>query len=140
MAAGSAVSKLYKEVTRAAVFGLALNLILGVVKLVGGIIGNSFALIADAVNSFGDAVTTAAVLFALRVAQRPADAKHLYGHTRAEGIAASNMGLLIIISALLVGWEAIQRITVEHGIPPGPIFAPTVFPLLRHRQLLTLPP
>lgn len=112
------VSKLYREVTRAAAFGLLVNLLLGTVKLVGGIIGNSFALIADAVNSIGDVVTTIAVLFALRVAQRPADAEHPYGHTRAEGIAATNVALLVMISALLVGWEAIQRITVPHAIPP----------------------
>lgn len=94
------------------------NLLLGVVKLIGGIIGNSFALIADAVNSIGDVVTTVVVLFALRVAQRPADAEHPYGHTRAEGIAASNIALLVIVSAIIVGWEAMQRITVEHEIPP----------------------
>ena len=118
MATSKNVSVLYKEVTGAAVLGLVVNLLLGVVKLVGGIIGNSFALLADAVNSIGDVVTTVVVLFALRVAQRPADAEHPYGHTRAEGIAASNVALLVIISALLVGWEAIQRITVQHDIPP----------------------
>ena len=112
------VSPVYKEVTRAAFLGLVVNLSLGVVKLIGGIIGNSFALIADAVNSIGDVVTTVVVLFALRVAQRPADVEHPYGHTRAEGIAATNVALLVIVSALLVGWEATQRITVQHEIPP----------------------
>ena len=95
------------------------NLLLGIAKLVGGIAGNSFALLADAVNSIGDVVSTIVVLFALRVAQRPADAEHPYGHTRAEGIAASNVALLVIISALLVGWEAIHRITIQHEIPPA---------------------
>jgi cation diffusion facilitator family transporter len=109
----------YRIVTRAAVLGLVVNLALGVVKLVGGIVGNSFALIADAVNSIGDVVTTVVVLFALRVAQRPADAEHPYGHTRAEGIAASNVALLVVISALFVGWEAIQRLTAQHDIPPA---------------------
>jgi len=115
----NSVSHLYAEVTRAAVIGLLVNLLLGIVKLVGGIIGNSFALIADAVNSIGDVVTTAVVLFALRVAQRPADAEHPYGHTRAEGIAASNVALLVTISAVYVGWEALRRITVQHDIPPA---------------------
>ena len=114
----NAISRTYAEVTRAAVLGLVMNLFLGVVKLIGGIVGNSFALIADAVNSIGDVVTTVVVLFALRVAQRPADAEHPYGHTRAEGIAASNVALLVIVSAIIVGWEAIQRINVQHDIPP----------------------
>ncbi len=112
------ISHIYAEVTRAALLGLVVNLLLGVFKLIGGIVGYSFALIADAVNSIGDVVTTMVVLFALRVAQRPADAEHPYGHTRAEGIAASNVALLIIISAVLVGWVAIQRLTVQHEIPP----------------------
>lgn len=118
LAASNDVSNIYREVTGAALIGLLVNLILGIVKLAGGIIGNSFALIADAVNSIGDVVTTVVVLFALRVAQLPADDEHPYGHTRAEGIAASNVALLVIISALLVGWEAIQRITVQHDVPP----------------------
>lgn len=110
-------SHVYREVTHAAFLGLGVNLLLGVVKLVGGIVGNSFALIADSVNSIGDVVTTVIVLFALRVAQSPPDAEHPYGHTRAEAIAASNVALLVIVSALVVGWEAIQRIHVEHEVP-----------------------
>ena len=58
------------------------------------------------------------VLFALRVAQLPADDEHPYGHTRAEGIAATNVALIVIISALLVGREAIERFNTGHGIPP----------------------
>ncbi|MEZ6129231.1 MAG: cation diffusion facilitator family transporter [Planctomycetaceae bacterium] len=118
MADRTSISRVYADVTRAAVLGLVLNLMLGIVKLTGGILGHSFALIADAVNSIGDVVTTVVVLLALRVAQRPADAEHPYGHTRAEGIAATNVALLVIISALLVGWEAIQRISVRHDVPP----------------------
>lgn len=109
---------LYQEVTRAALLGLVVNLTLGLAKLIGGVVGSSFALIADAVNSLGDVVTTLVVLYAFRVAQQPADAEHPYGHTRAEGIAASNVAVLIIVSALLVGWEAVQRITIPHDVPP----------------------
>lgn len=108
----------YGEVTRAALLGLVVNLVLGVVKLVGGIVGASFALVADSVNSLGDVVATVIVLVALRVSQRPADPEHPYGHTRAEGIAATNVALLIIVSAIGVGWEAIQRFGVEHTYPP----------------------
>ncbi|QDT27632.1 putative cation efflux system protein [Gimesia panareensis] len=118
MADRNSISETYTEVIRAAVFGLAANLFLGIVKLAGGIIGNSFALIADAVNSIGDVMSTLVVLIALHYAQRPADEEHPYGHTRAEGIAASNVAVVILISALYVGWEAIQRLTVQHPIPP----------------------
>lgn len=114
----SNADSLYRDATQAALLGLVVNLILGLVKLVGGIVGKSFALISDAVNSLGDVFASLVVLFGLRVAQRPADAEHPYGHTKAESIAGSNVALLIVISALIVGWEAIQRINVPHDLPP----------------------
>ena len=98
--------------------GLVVNVILGIVKLVGGILGGSFALISDAVNSIGDSLSSVVVTFALVVAQRPADKEHPYGHSRAEAIAASNVALLIILSSLFVGWEAVRRIAVQHDVPP----------------------
>jgi cation diffusion facilitator family transporter len=109
---------LYREAILAALLGLVANITLGVVKLVGGILGGSFALISDAVNSFGDSLTSIVVVFALVVAQRPADREHPYGHTRAESIAASNVALLIILSAVFVGWEALRRISIPHALPP----------------------
>ena len=108
----------YREATQAALLGLGVNLALGIVKLVGGIVAGSFALISDAVNSLGDVFMSLVVLFALRIAQRPPDAEHPYGHTRAEAIAGSNVAVLVIVSALLVGWEAIQRLNVQHSLPP----------------------
>lgn len=74
------------------------------VKLAGGILGHSFAVIADAVNSIGDVITTVAVLFAMRVAQRPPNAEHPYGHSRAEGIAATNVSLLVLVSGGFADW------------------------------------
>lgn len=86
-----------------------MNLFLGILKLAAGIATSSSALIADAVNSLGDAFTSLAVLYGLRVAQRPADEEHPYGHTRAEGIAATNVAVVIILSAAIVGWESFMR-------------------------------
>lgn len=115
----SSRSALYREAIRAAALGLVVNITLGIVKLVGGILGGSFALISDAVNSIGDSLTSVVVVFALVFAQRPADREHPYGHTRAEAIAASNVALLIILSALFVGWEAVRRIPIQHDLPPA---------------------
>jgi cation diffusion facilitator family transporter len=97
--------------------GLAVNLVLGIVKLVGGVLGRSFALISDAVNSLGDSLISIVVLFALAYAQRPADEQHPYGHTRAEAVAGSNVALLIIMSALYVGYVAIFQLPVPHEVP-----------------------
>jgi cation diffusion facilitator family transporter len=112
------VAASYRQVARAAGLGLAINFLLAVTKLIGGVVGHSFALIADAVNSLGDVVASVVVLVALRVAQLPPDDEHPYGHTRAEGIAAANVALLIIVSAALVAWEAIGRFGTPHPAPP----------------------
>jgi len=111
-------ASLYRTATQATLLGLAVNLTLGVVKLVGGLAGNSFALLSDAVNSLGDCLTSIVVLFALRVAQCPADDEHPYGHTRAEAIAATNVAVVIVLSALMIGWEAVQRLGSVHAAPP----------------------
>lgn len=109
---------IYHDAARAAWIGLLVNLVLAVAKLLGGVISGSFALISDAVNSTGDVLTSTVVIVALHIAQRPADANHPYGHTRAEGIAASNVALLIIVSAAFVGWEALRRFGRAQPVPP----------------------
>lgn len=113
------MAPIYRSVVRAALFGLVVNLLLGAVKLAGGLASGSFALLSDALNSLGDVVTTLVVLAALYFAQQPPDEEHPYGHTRAEAIAASNIALLIILSALWIGWEALWRIGKGHDVPPG---------------------
>ena len=114
----SSRSALYREAIRAASLGLIANVALGVMKLTGGILGDSFALISDAVNSMGDSLSSVVVICALVFAQRPADKDHPYGHTRAEAIAASNVALFIVFTALYVGWQAIARMPQQHEIPP----------------------
>jgi cation diffusion facilitator family transporter len=109
----------YRQAGHAAAIGLVINLALGVAKLVGGLVAGSFALVADAVNSLGDSVGSIVVLIALRIARRPADERHPYGHGRAEAVAASNVAFLIIISALLLGAEALRRFGVMHDAPPS---------------------
>jgi cation diffusion facilitator family transporter len=108
---------LYREPVRAALLGLVVNLTLGAAKLVGGLVGRSFALIADAINSFGDVVASLVVLFGLGYAQRPPDDVHPYGHTRAEAVAGSNVALLVVVSAAWIAWEALRRFPVPHGPP-----------------------
>lgn len=103
---------------QAAGIGLVINLLLGAVKLAGGIAWNSFALISDAVNSLGDSLISATTLAALWYAQRPADEEHPYGHTRAETVAAAYASILILGSAIWVGWEAAGRFWQHHEPPP----------------------
>lgn len=79
------------------------NVILAIIKAVVGVAAGSAALIADAVHSASDVLATSVVLYGLRVAKRPPDEKHPYGHGRAEAVAAKVVSLLLI----LVGIEMI---------------------------------
>lgn len=109
----------YRDATQAAFLGLTVNLVLAIVKLIGGVAGHSFAMLSDAANSIGDVLTSCVVLFSLRIAQKPPDAEHPYGHTRIEAVAGSNVAVLIIVSAAWIGWEAISRFSQPHQIPPA---------------------
>jgi len=109
----------YASAERGALLGLTVNLVLAIGKLTAGILSGSFVLIADAVNSMGDVLASTVVLGSLRFAQRPPDAEHPYGHTRIEAIAGALVSMLILVSAGIIAWEAIQRIGRDHAAPPG---------------------
>jgi cation diffusion facilitator family transporter len=113
------VQELYRTSRRVAFWGIVASLCLGLVKLLGGLFGHSFALVSDAVHSLGDAVTSSAVLGALIVSQRPPDPDHPYGYTRAETAAGSSTALLLILSALVVAWQALASFTQEYEPPEG---------------------
>jgi cation diffusion facilitator family transporter len=105
---GKSIHELYSQSRKAALWSLAATSSLGIAKLVGGLLGNSLALLSDSVHSLGDALAAASVFGALVLAQRPADREHPYGHTRAEAVAGSSVALLLILSGLWVVWEAIH--------------------------------
>ncbi len=112
------ISGLYDQASRAARLGLLVNVGLAAVKLVAGILGHSIALIADAVNSIGDGLTSSVIIYGLGVAQRPADAEHPYGHSRAESVAALSVAVLIATSAIALAIETLRGFGAWHPIPP----------------------
>lgn len=105
---------LYHEAARAASVGLVGNIVLLLIKLVGGSLTGSLALIADAVNSLGDVASSVVVRGGLSLAQREADDEHPYGHTKAESIAGLTVTLLIIFSAVTLGAETLRSWGSEH--------------------------
>jgi cation diffusion facilitator family transporter len=109
----------YRESRRATYWGMGVNLVLGGVKLLGGVFGGSLALLADAVHSLVDAALSAALLLALFVAQRPADREHPYGHGRFEAIAGAGVALILIGLAAAIAYESVSTITVPSARPAG---------------------
>jgi len=112
-------SNLYGESRRATCWGIGVSLILGGIKLTGGLLGNSLALVADAVHSLVDAFVSAALLVALIVAQRPADREHPYGHGRFEAVAGAGVALILIGLAAAIAYQSLSTIAVRSARPAG---------------------
>jgi cation diffusion facilitator family transporter len=110
--------RVYLDAGRAAFWGLGVNIVLATVKLTGGLLAGSAALIADAVNSVGDVASAVAVRGALVVAQFEEDEDHPYGHTKAESIAGLSVALLVVFGAGMLMFETVGRLLGEPE-PPG---------------------
>lgn len=103
--------------TRASSISLAVNGGLALVKLVAGIAGNSYALIADAIESLGDIVSSAIVWGGLVIASRPADRDHPYGHGKAEPLAALAVSLMLLGAAAMIAVQSVEEISTPHHAP-----------------------
>jgi cation diffusion facilitator family transporter len=104
---------------RAIIVGVIANIILSLFKFIGGILGNSVALVADAIHSLSDLVTDIIVLFTHRIGKMPQDADHPYGHGRAETIGTAIIGLIIIATGIGVIHETWEAIAGDTGKTPG---------------------
>ncbi|MDQ6718851.1 MAG: cation diffusion facilitator family transporter [Gemmatimonadota bacterium] len=102
---------------RSAQAGLLINVVLVVVKLIAGIVGNAYALIADAIESSTDVFSSLIVWAGLSIAARPADEDHPYGHGKAEPLAAAVVSILLLGAALGISILAIREIRTPHHAP-----------------------
>jgi cation diffusion facilitator family transporter len=107
----------YERGQRVSALGLGVNLGLAVIKLIGGLVGNSFALVADAAESVADVGASLLVWRALSVAARPADREHPYGHGKAEALAALLVALLLFAVAAGIAVEATRYLLTPHQNP-----------------------
>ena len=122
--------------TRAIIVGAIANLLLSLFKFAGGILGNSVALVADAIHSLSDLVTDIIVLFTHRIGKMPQDEDHPYGHGRAETIGAAVIGLLIIATGIGVIHETWETLSDVPGKAPGILAASAaVFSILINEGL-----
>jgi len=106
-----------KRSLRVTFLGMAVNIVLAAVKLATGILGNSYALIADAVESMADIFSSIIVWRGIVVAAAPADEDHPYGHGKAEPIAAAVVATMLLLAALGIAIQAIREIFTPHGGP-----------------------
>jgi cation diffusion facilitator family transporter len=98
---------------RTALFSILAAGLLVAVKLVTGAVTGSLALLAEAAHSGTDLVAAVLTFYALRVAVRPADREHLYGHGKAEHLAALAEGAFLLLVSAAIVFESISRLTGE---------------------------
>lgn len=96
---------------------MVINSALAVVKLTAGIIGNTYALVADAVESMADIFGSLVVWAGLHVASLPPDEEHPFGHGKAEPLAAAVVSLMLIGAAIGISVEAVREIRTPHHTP-----------------------
>lgn len=89
---------------------LAINVFLLVLKMFGGIVGRSQALVADALNSLLDIVANVVVWFGINIAKKPPDKGHPYGHGNADTLAAVFVAVVLIVTGGYIGHEALDSI------------------------------
>jgi len=102
---------------KATYFSIAGNTVLAILKWVTGYFGNSYALIADAIESTSDIFSSLLVLFGIKYANRPADENHPYGHGRAEPLITFVVVAFLVTSATIIAYDSIKNITTPHELP-----------------------
>lgn len=98
-------------------FSIIGNIILALIKGFAGFFGNSYALIADAIESTTDIFSSILVLLGFKYAERPADENHPYGHGKIEPIITFLVVAFLMISATVIAYESIENIQTPHKVP-----------------------
>ena len=106
-----------KTAIKTTYFSIISNAGLALVKGLAGYFGNSYALIADAIESTTDIFSSCLVLFGIKYSNRPADKNHPYGHGRAEPLITFLVVGFLITSATIIAYESILNIKTPHDLP-----------------------
>ncbi len=114
-----------KETNRITLWGVAVNFVLSIIKIIGGVFGQSQALLADGIHSLSDLASDGMVLIAVKHAGEDADEDHPYGHARYETLATVALGFLLIAVAAGIAYDAMLRLE-----QPSEIVEPALFTLI----------
>ena len=102
---------------RSAQAGLLVNACLAITKILAGVAGNSYALIADGIESTADILSSTIVWGGLRIAAKDPDSEYPFGYGKAETLAAATVALMLIGAAIAIAIEAVREIVTPHHAP-----------------------
>ena len=123
----SKMSKREKEIYKVIIVGSVVNFLLLIFKFVAGILGNSAAMIADAVHSLSDFITDVVVVAFVRISGKPEDKCHAYGHGKYETLATAVIGIILLFVGLGMLYSA--GVTIIDVIGGKPLEAPGMLAL-----------
>lgn len=106
-----------QKAIKATYFSIIGNTLLAIIKGIAGYFGNSYAMIADAIESTADIFASFLVLFGIKYSNRPADENHPYGHGRAEPLITFLVVGFLITSATIIAYKSIINIQTPHELP-----------------------
>jgi len=102
---------------KSTIIGIIINAFLAIIKCTAGILGNSYALVADGIESFCDIFSSLIVLFGLKMAGKPADENHPYGHGKFEPLAGVAVAMILFAASILIAIESVREIITPHHAP-----------------------
>jgi len=114
---GGMTSSAWQTGARVALFGMIVNFIFATAKILGGFFGNAYVLIADGIESGMDVAGSFVIWGGLKVAARPPDATHPYGHGKAEPIAAIIVAVGVLAAAIGLAVQSMREIFLPHHAP-----------------------
>lgn len=114
----TAIDDAYRTARRVAAIGIGISALLAATNIIAGIVAQSTSTMAAGFEFAGDVLASGVVLLGVRLASRPADANHPYGHGRVETLAAFVVGIILAIGGLLICHRSLQAIGETHA-PPG---------------------
>ncbi|MDH4089550.1 MAG: cation diffusion facilitator family transporter [Cyclobacteriaceae bacterium] len=106
-----------QKAIRTTYFSIVGNTCLAIIKGIAGLLGNSYALIADAIESTTDIFASLLVLLGIKYANLPADKNHPYGHGKIEPLVTFFVVGFLIVSATVIAYQSILHIQTPHKIP-----------------------
>ncbi len=119
------MEKRYNESNKVTMISIILNIVLTILKIFAGIIGQSSAIIADGLHSASDIITSIGVLIGNKISRKPKDMEHQYGHEKAETLVSFILSAILIIVALDIGIQGVKVL-----FNPSIITTPTILPLI----------
>lgn len=114
--------EIVKTAVKVSTVSIVANVLLSVLKLVAGVIGQSMAMVSDAIHSLSDVFGSIIVIIGVKFSKKEADEKHPYGHEKMECLASLTLAAILVFTAGIIVFEAVKKIVLGQELTkPGTI-------------------